>query len=655
MSLIKYRPDIDGLRALAVLAVVLFHFGIGPFGGGFVGVDVFFVISGYLITCIIQKEIDGANFTFAGFYERRMRRLFPALFAMMLVVLAAGTVFLLPSDLLKLGNSTLATLVFVSNVWFMRQSGYFDASSALNPLLHTWSLAVEEQFYIGLPVLLLLIAKFSRRYLKWILLASALLSLLACLVVQPLQAKLTFFLPPFRAWELLIGAWMAVGGCAVIRLAPAREILAALALLVLIGSFIWIPNGISFPGWIAMFPVLATASLLHLGRESGTRIHRLLSWKPLAGIGVISYSWYLWHFPIIVLANYHNAMQPLPAMPRVGLLVLSLIVSVASYRWIETPFRRRKNTRAPNVTRSAVLVGVAVSSLVAFAAVGVKQDRGWRSRVSNEVASMDGARMPIIPFKACDDKGPQPANVSCVVGQLDSPHIALIWGDSHALAWAPGLDAYLAQESIKGVLAVNSGCAPLLGLRNPKDPSCLQHNEAVIAWLQQHPVDRLYLIAAWASWSMPDEGYDLIDLDRERGNDRLFVPALQRTIHRVQLLAKKIILIGPTPGAPDQLPLRLALQLWKGTPAPRPVAVVVVNARNNWFWHGASSLEKVDNLQTVDPTDWFCDNIECKYSFEDAKLLYRDGHHLSVAGALFAADHLGAEIATSRPAKNGKN
>ena len=199
MSLVHYRRDIDGLRALAVLAVVLYHFGIGPFDGGFVGVDVFFVISGYLITGIIQKEIDTNGFTFTGFYERRVRRLFPALFAMLLVTLVVGCFLLLPSDLVKLGNSTLATLLFVSNAWFMLQSGYFDASSDLNPLLHTWSLAVEEQFYIGLPILLLLAAKFARRHLKWLLLGSAVLSLLACIVVQSMQAKLTFFLSPFRA------------------------------------------------------------------------------------------------------------------------------------------------------------------------------------------------------------------------------------------------------------------------------------------------------------------------------------------------------------------------------------------------------------------------------------------------------------------------
>lgn len=641
MSLIRYRRDIDGLRALAVLAVVFYHFGIGPFNGGFVGVDVFFVISGYLITGIIQKEIDTTGFTFTGFYERRVRRLFPALFAMLLVVLALGSVLLLPSDLIKLGNSTLATLMFVSNAWFMRQSGYFDASSDLNPLLHTWSLAVEEQFYIGLPIVLLLVARFARPYLKWILLGSALLSLLACIVVQPLQAKLTFFLSPFRAWELLIGAWLAVGGCAEVKTGRAREIASGVALLVLIGSFLWIREGIAFPGWIALFPVLATAALLHLGKESGSTVHRWLGWKPLVGIGLVSYSWYLWHFPILVLANYQNAMQPLPVTLRVGLLGLSLIVSIASYRWVETPFRRRKGGDGSNTARNAVLVGLAASCAIALVAVIVKQDNGWRSRVSTEVASLDDARMPIIPFQACDGKSPQLSNVNCAIGRLDSPELALIWGDSHALAWAPGLDRLLKREGIKGILAFNSGCAPLLGLRNPQKRRCFSNNETTLAWLKKNPVSRLYVIAAWPSWTIAGRGYDLFDGEGRTGNDKLFAPALKRTITEAAPFSDRLILIGSEPGAPEQMPLRLAMHRWRGLPIPDPITLQAAHEFTRSFWSGAEALPETPGLELVDPIPWFCDVQNCAYLNEKGSLLYRDSHHLSVAGAIFVADRLG--------------
>lgn len=207
----KYRPDIDGLRAIAVLAVVLYHYGLAGVEGGFVGVDVFFVISGYLITGIIHKELQAGTFTLAGFYERRVRRIFPALFAMLAVVLMAGLLLLLPSDLMRLGQSTIATLLFVSNLHYMFHSGYFDSSSEFNSLLHTWSLGVEEQFYLGLPVLLVLVYRWRPRWLKPVLVVCAALSFVACITMQPRIAKLAFFFSPLRAWELLLGALLAVG------------------------------------------------------------------------------------------------------------------------------------------------------------------------------------------------------------------------------------------------------------------------------------------------------------------------------------------------------------------------------------------------------------------------------------------------------------
>jgi peptidoglycan/LPS O-acetylase OafA/YrhL len=643
VSLVHYRRDIDGLRALAVLAVVLYHFDIGPFHGGFVGVDVFFVISGYLITNIIQGEIDSTGFSFAKFYERRVRRLFPALFAMLLVVLVVGTMLLLPSDLIKLGNNTLATLLFVSNAWYWRHSGYFDSSSDLNPLLHTWSLAVEEQFYIGLPILLLLVAKLARSHLKWVLLGLTLLSFLCCIVAQPLQAKATFFLSPFRAWELLIGGWLAVGGCASVRQGLTREIAASAALLILIGSFLWVPEGISFPGWVAVFPVFATASLLHLGNDSGTRIHRLLGRKPLVGIGLISYSWYLWHFPILVLAHYQNAMQPLPVMVRVGLLVLSMAVSIASFHWVETPFRRRKRAHPAKPVPSVLMVGLAASCGLALLAFGVKQDRGWRSRVPGEVAALDDARNPIIPFQRCDKKGPDLANANCIIGQQDSPRLALIWGDSHAMAWAPGLDVLLKQEGLKGVLAVYSTCAPLLGLHSSKTLSCFSKNNEVLSWLQHHPVERIYLIANWPSWTIPRQGYDLQDDEGRTGNYRLFAPALKRTISESGPFAGRVILLGSEPGAPDQVPLRLAMHRWKGLPMPKSITRSEVHEFTRWFWTAADPMAGTPRLQLVDPTSWFCDAHNCSFMGKDGTLLYRDSHHLSVAGARFVASRLMTE------------
>ena len=199
MSALSYRPDIDGLRAIAVLSVVLYHFDVSGVGGGFVGVDVFFVISGYLITGIIHSELAKGEFTLARFYERRARRIFPALFVMLLATMVAGLFLLLPSDLARLGQATIATILFLSNVLYYRQSGYFDEGSDFNALLHTWSLGVEEQFYVGLPLLLMAVHRYRPHWLVRVVALCALLSFAACVVAQPLMAKLVFFLSPFRA------------------------------------------------------------------------------------------------------------------------------------------------------------------------------------------------------------------------------------------------------------------------------------------------------------------------------------------------------------------------------------------------------------------------------------------------------------------------
>jgi peptidoglycan/LPS O-acetylase OafA/YrhL len=230
MNKSNYRPDIDGLRAIAVLSVVLYHFNIVQLKGGFVGVDIFFVISGYLITGIINNEIERGNFTFAGFYERRVRRIFPALFGMLLAVLAVGAWLLLPHDLEPLGNATIATLLFGSNVLFWRQSGYFDTTSDFNPLLHTWSLAVEEQFYIGFPMLLLLVHRFAPRALKPVLIGCMFISFALCVWVQAIRPTATFFLLPFRAWELLLGSILAIGAVPAISNRLLRETVAMLRL-----------------------------------------------------------------------------------------------------------------------------------------------------------------------------------------------------------------------------------------------------------------------------------------------------------------------------------------------------------------------------------------------------------------------------------------
>jgi peptidoglycan/LPS O-acetylase OafA/YrhL len=637
---VKYRPDIDGLRAIAVLSVVLYHFGIGGLRGGFVGVDVFFVISGYLITGIIHSELQRGEFTLARFYERRARRIFPALFVVLLATMVAGLWILLPSDLARLGQSSVATILFVSNLQYFRESGYFDSSSEFNPLLHTWSLGVEEQFYLGLPLLLMVVWKFWPRGLGRVLAACAILSFVACVAVQPIVAKAAFFLSPFRAWELLLGSMLGIGAIPRIEGKTRRNGIAVVALAALLGAAAFMQSGIDFPGWKAAVPVIATAALLHVGASGGSFVGRLLSWKPLVFVGLVSYSLYLWHWPLLVLAKYRNAMEPLPPAFSLGLCAAAFLLAVGSYYWVEQPFRKSRRDGVRATSGKVFAVSGAVAAVLVSAGIGLKIYDGLPMRVPEQVAALDRERMPVIPFQNCDKELPDTNLGNCVIGSKDAKTRALVWGDSHALAWLPGLDEALSSKGERGSLAIMSACAPLLGVTNPKNLQCSAFNDEVIEWVRHAKIDRVYLVAAWYAWSNSGEGYGLIDIaSGRRGNRDVFGPAFGRTVEQLQPLVKEIVVIGPTPGAVKALPYKLAMAEWRDLDMPQAVSRMRNQERARNFWGGVRPY--AGSVTLVDPESWFCGKRDCRYE-DGGVLLYRDGNHLNSEGARFAARHVTA-------------
>lgn len=631
-----YRPDIDGLRAVAVLAVVFYHLGIGPFSGGFVGVDVFFVISGYLITAIIQREIGHERFTFASFYERRIRRLAPALFAVLMVVLVVGAWLLLPTDLIFLGKSTLATLLFGSNFFFWHHSGYFDSSSEINPLLHMWSLAVEEQFYIGLPILLLLVHRFARAHLHWILVSCALLSFAGCLLIQPSRPTATFYLSPFRAWELLVGAILAVGAVPAVKTNLLREVLSGFALLVLLASLLWINAGVEFPGWQAAFPVLATGILLHTGDGAKSFAHRVLSLRPLVFIGLISYSLYLWHWPLLVYVKYENALAPLGSV-RWIVLAVALVLAWASYQWIERPFRRNRGAQIHSRARVFGVAGI-TACVPLMLALGIKFDHGLQFRVSSAVAAIDALRVTPVSYENCDERSPQ--TTLCRVGDPIANPSVLLWGDSHAMAWAPALDAVLRSRGEAAYIAVNSACPPLLGVVNPADMGCHDYNDKMHTWIVEHRPAVIFMVASWCSYSMPNGKYTLQDDTGYIGNMTVFPRAFDRTVDEVISQTAKLIVIGPTPGAPSGVLPRVALGLRGLSGMPAPISAVVARENSAYFWRVAGKFSGTKNIVLVDPSPWFCDQGSCRYLLDGHIPLYRDDGHLNEAGAHFLVPRL---------------
>jgi peptidoglycan/LPS O-acetylase OafA/YrhL len=488
MELTKYRADIDGLRAIAVMAVVLHHLSAPLVPGGYVGVDVFFVISGYLITNIISREIAEGKFTFSNFYERRARRIFPALFAMLAVTLIIGYFLLLPSDYVATMRAALGTLLFSSNIVFWREmaEGYFAATDvALNPLLHTWSLAVEEQYYVFFPFLLLLCYRYFRRHVALVLVACAIVSLAGAVLLIEKKSVAVFFLSPFRAWELLIGALLALNAVPALKSRAVREIAAGAGLLAILVACFLYDSKTTFPGWTALAPVLGAAAIIHAGANGNSMAGRLLQWRPMVYTGLISYSLYLWHWPLIVLVRYFNGMEALTSYLIAGLLVVSLALGSLSYHFIEQPFRRGGRITPRFVFSSSAVFALLLSTVSIF---GLMRS-GLPERFSPEVVQFDLARSPEIPYKKCDGKSD---GNWCMLGAGGSskPTI-LLWGDSHLLAWAPAFQEILSRQDQKAVFVPSSNCPPLLNIDNADKAVCTSQNIAVKNIYWQIQISRL--------------------------------------------------------------------------------------------------------------------------------------------------------------------
>lgn len=618
-SSIKYRPDIDGLRSVAVLAVVAHHFWPELLTGGYVGVDVFFVISGFLITKIIHKEISESRFSFVDFYARRIRRIFPALFAMLGATLIAGWFLMLPSDYLSTFKASVGTLFFSANVVFWRQmvAGYFAATDAsTNPLLHTWSLGVEEQFYIIFPLFLLFLVRCCPRWQVGFLLVTAILSLALAQYLLSAKPVAVFFLTPFRAWELLVGALLAIRAVPDIKINFMRELVAGLGLLaVFIAAVTFNPQS-PFPGVYAALPVLGAAAVIHAGTAGSTIATRLIAMPPLVYIGLVSYSLYLWHWPVLVLGKFATAFREDDAL-KISLLALSFVLAIGSYHLIEQPFRSNSVSRAR-------MFGYAIAGSVALLMVSILgwHFSGYPGRVDAVTRQYDLARAPVIPYVECDKK-PQP----CVLGVNTSLPRSVFWGDSHMLAWAPGVDDALRRIGESGWLSVYSACPPILGMDSVASPGCQAHNATVLAFLTRHEEIRVVVLAAyWSKYYTYTKSGALVTHGAKTQGD-FFAKSLRQTVESLRALGKTVVVIGPVPDYGLSVPLGLALERYRGIGMEQQ-DLAAYRVKTKYFY---DALAFQPDVVLVNPGVWLC-NPECKQQ-SSGRPFYRDGHHLSVFGA----------------------
>jgi peptidoglycan/LPS O-acetylase OafA/YrhL len=621
-----YRPEIDGLRAIAVLAVVAYHAWPALLPGGFVGVDVFFVISGYLITALLAAEWEAERrIDLPAFYARRVRRLWPALVVVVLAVVAAG-VLLVGRDgpaYRGLLDSAAASLLFLGNFYFQAHSGgYFDAPAGAMPLLHLWSLAVEEQYYLVYPLLLPLLLRAGRRRAGWLLAALSLLSLLLAEAWMRSAPERAFFQMPARFWELALGGWVALS--AADAAAPRVRWPLAAGLALVGAACVATSWSAHFPG-LGALPAVAGAALVllsvHRGPPSGMLSAALRS-PPMVGIGLLSYSLYLWHWPLL---SFDEAlrMEPANAGWRALLCVVALALAWTSWRFVETPLRRAGTGVRPTLLRGAAATVLTLAAVMVLGRLELTppEARALAAHArADRPAALAGchfgmdARVVALKPAACRSASAGPTRL-------------LLWGDSHALAWQPFAWAMARQQDVVAESITMDACPPFAGVDPPPSAahprhaaSCARLSTLALERLAAGRIDTLVLAMRWplplagsAAAAPAELAQRLLGLDR--------LAARARTT--------RIWLIGPVPGLKRDAPGCIATGrerqcAWTRAQVDAAVAPV---------WAGLKALAaKHPNITLIDPRPYLCDDARCPVQ-RDGRALYWDDDHVAASAA----------------------
>jgi peptidoglycan/LPS O-acetylase OafA/YrhL len=627
-----YRPDIDGLRALAVISVILFHNGIPGFDGGYVGVDVFFVISGYLITQLLEESRDeSAPRRLATFYVRRMRRILPALLATCLVTAIVAVAIFTPDQLVNVGKFLAATPVMLSNVATWTRGDYFAPGVRQLPLSHLWSISVEEQFYLVYPLLLIAITRYRLPYRRLTLVVFASLSLALCVWASHRAPEANYVFAPTRAWELLLGGMLTIGGVPRIGNRIAAEGLAVVGLLGIAVAVHLYTSAIRYPGTAAMLPCMATAALLATG--SGPRpalVNRMLSWPPLVFVGLISYSLYLWHQPLLVFANYYY-IAPLRPAATAALLVATLLVATASWRFIERPVRARilmKSTRT-------LLVGAGVGSAgILLAGLVLWNSDGFPQRFPPETRGLIVSMTATPELVRCVEEVSLEqvrAGRLCNYGPGDPSPKVLLWGDSHALAMMPAVKELAKAHGMHVYFVAKYNCLPLFAPLNPTriDTAtdrygCANFNTAVLEAVTRLEPELIILDGAWAAGEPPPRVPDI-------------AAGIEQTVSRVGHHSRSICVVFAVPMLKYAVSDALFVARRRHIPDDfLRVSRADALAQHRDMEHDMRAVAERSGLTLVDPKDALCPADSCLYKADD-RSLYFDDSHLSVYGALYVA------------------
>ena len=636
----KYRPEIDGLRAISVISVILFHARCQYFRGGFVGVDVFFVISGYLITTIILTEKDQGTFSLLNFYERRIRRIFPALFLVTFASLIFAWFWLPTWDMKDFSHSLIAVSIFASNIFFWRETGYWETDSELKPLLHTWSLAIEEQYYLLFPLFLLLMWRFRKR---WIF-TGLILVAIASLGISQWEAfhhpSANFFILPTRAWELVIGAILAVfilyGKSKFTALFDRRPVCESLNVigLLLIGYSIYTFNQATpFPSVYALIPTIG-AGLIILFCSSETLVGQLLGTRILVGIGLISYSLYLWHQPVFAFARHRSLSEPNNLL-LLGLTVLLVPLAYLSWRYVEQPFRKS------SVIGTKTVTSLAVAGLLLFASVGWAGDitDGFSVQITHRGPSNQAIANNQKPSSGLSDVCDNSFTLSPECRTSDEPEI-VVWGDSFAMHLLPAIMA--SNPNAKIIQMTKSLCSPFFDVATVDPPDqtvswsegCLEFSGKVRDWLKTNDTVKYAVLSSPLDNRFLSENSTLLSRNREILNAgfQRALDELDSTLSELEAMEITPVVFSPPASNGDDLGRCLAQANWMGVNLDQcdfPLDEMRFSRLRAYdFLDIIQEHHRVVRLDKLT-----CESSQCKTHLGSA-LLYRDAGHLSYEGAV---------------------
>lgn len=662
----KYYPFIDGLRAIAVLSVIFFHFGLLHVPGGYVGVDIFFVISGFLITGIIHDRMQQNKFSLLHFYERRARRILPALFITCFLSAAVALALFLPNDLVFFAKSLKGVSLFGSNFVFARYVDYFADTQSVKPLLHTWSLAVEEQFYVAFPLILYGFSRFKKNSLHLGIFILFVISLALNISLVDSSPEKTFYLLHTRAWELLAGSLLALNMEKLRFSAPVRETLGLAGILMLLACFLGYSRDTVFPGIAAILPVLGASLLIAANIHGGTTTGKILSSAPFVKTGLISYGLYLYHWPVLIFARYYLD-RDLTAADSMVAISLVVILSVLSYIFAEHPIRSGKML----VKRRTVFVFSAAGlAILLIAALLMIRQQGFPSRFSGDALQYAAGQQDTNwSHLACSESGISGLSEKTICslgdGTRKSPGF-ILWGDSHAGSIAPAVDALARERGIRGWVTIFSGCPSLLNVERADRHisfSCKEANDKILETVRSGKIKDVLIVNRWDMYALGWEKGGLettrtpqISFHKPDGTvltgKEAFRASVDETIRQLRALHINIWILKQIPPHLIHAPTALAKAVFLGHDLGRlnrPYQEIL--ERRRFIDETFSAYEGRRGIYFIDPMEKFCTKEDGCRIADSGKSLYIDAGHLSVYGAMWSRGML-KPFFISLPGKN---